>query len=73
LGLWRGRLSNGVRDRKEEFLRYMGKDNELAAPGGRLAGRHNDGGGIKSLTYPIREVRIKNEITNEVPIREEEL
>jgi hypothetical protein len=22
------------------------------------------------LTYPIREVRIKNEITNELPIRE---
>ena len=34
-----------------------------------MAGRHNEGGGIKSLTYPIREVRIKNEITNELPIR----
>jgi len=51
----------------------MGKDEELAASGGRLAGRHNEGGGIKSLTYPIREVRIKNEITNELPIREKEL
>ena len=24
----------------------------------------------KSLTYPIREVRIRNEITDELPIRE---
>jgi hypothetical protein len=51
----------------------MGKDEELTASGGRLAGRHNEGGGIKSLTYPIREVKIKNEITNELPIREKEL
>jgi hypothetical protein len=34
--------------------------------------RYKKGGGIKSLTYPIREVRIKNEITNELPIREKE-
>jgi hypothetical protein len=33
---------------------YMGKDEELAASGGRLAGRHNEGCRIKSLTYPIR-------------------
>jgi hypothetical protein len=30
----------------------MGKDEELAASGGRLAGRHNEGGGIKILDLP---------------------
>jgi hypothetical protein len=38
------------RDKERGFLRYMGKDEELAASGGRLDGKDNEGGGIKSLT-----------------------
>jgi len=30
----------------------MGEDEELAESGGRLVGRHNEGGGIKRLDLP---------------------
>jgi hypothetical protein len=39
------------RDRERVFLRYMGKDEELEESGGRLDGRHNEGGGIKRLDH----------------------